>query len=359
MLDIAEPQPRQTVDAATSKGGFLWWYVDLRTPSGDGLVVIWSLGLPFLPLARADVAPISRPAVSVAHYVDGKPHLYLLQDYRSGDAELDLKTGSGTIGRSSYAITSRGSEVRLFITLNEPIPSSNDRLQGTVLVNGPTTGLGSSQYASSRHIWAPKTVHAEGYASLSYGGQAHELRGSAYFDSNVSNTPLHSQGILSWNWGRITFPDYTLVYYEVEDTEGTRLRHLYRQGAHSELVRLRGRLAFGRIERGFYGLKAPREVVIGAQDVSIWAEAIALVEDGPFYARGLLRAHDHNGKKGCGFCETVVPSKIDQPWQRPLVRMRTHQVGGHNSVFLPLFNGPTKGRMDRLFCAFTSKLVEA
>lgn len=348
MLNIAQPDPKQTLDAAAAKGGFLWWYTDLRTPSGDGLVVIWSLGLPFLPGARANLPAKSRPAVSVAHYRGGKQHLYLLQDYLSGDAELDLTTGSGVIGRSSYEVAHRAGNVDLVITLNEPIPSSNDRLRGEVRVSGPAAALPASQTAHAHHIWAPKTVHAKGHATLNYGGQVHHLTGSAYVDSNVSDTPLYCQGIRSWQWGRIAFPAYTLVYYEVEESQGARLRYLYRQRADEGLKRLGGRLTFGRFERGFYGLKVPREVVVEAPDCSICSETVTLVEDGPFYTRGLLSARDESGDKGVGYCETVVPGKIDQPWQRPLVRMRTHQVGGQNSFFLPLFTGPKKGRADRL-----------
>lgn len=355
MLEVAEPNPKQTMDAASAMGGFLWWYADLRASSGEGLVVIWSLGLPFLPGARENAAASGRPAVSVAHYAGGRQQLYLLQEYKCEDARLDVLTGDGVVGRSSYRTLKQGSDVELRITLNEPIPSSTDRLLGEIQVKGPSSQLSLDSPQGAHHIWTPKTVHAKGRATLSYGGQSHQIEGSAYFDSNVSDTPLHAQGISSWRWGRLTFPKYTLVYYEVEETDGVRLRYLYRQSEEGGIARVPGRLNFSRTARGFYGLDSPREVTIGGPDLSIWATSRVLLEDGPFYSRGLLTAKDQNGDDGFGYSETVAPGRIDRAWQRPLVRMRTHQVGRNNSLFLPLFNGPRNNRAERLFSGFASK----
>lgn len=353
MLTVAQPNQKQTMDIVRTAGGFLWWYADLRTPSGDGLVVIWSLGLPFLPGSRSKRLPAERPAVSVAHYASGKQQLYLLQDYPSDEADIDPLTGCARIGHSTYQISAVGDELLLEIELDEPIPSSDERLHARIRVTGPATALEPSATGDDVHVWAPKTVHAQGSATLSYAGQVHKLRGSAYVDSNVSKTPLPSQGITSWQWGRVSFPDYTLVYYEVEEADGARQRYLHRQSSGRPLERVSARISFSQFERGFYGLSVPRLVTIGGPDVLILGETVRLLEDGPFYVRGLVRAEDANGQVGFGFCETVVPSKIDVAWQRPLVKMRTHQVGGLNSVFLPLFSGPRQGRTDRLLSAFT------
>lgn len=362
MLIVAQPHPVQTIDAVQTQGGFLWWYADLQTPAGDGLVVIWSLGLPFLPGSRENRPAFRRPAVSVAHYVGGKQQLYLLQDYQSHDADIAPLTGCARIGQSNYQFSTEGSEVVLEIDLDEPIPNSDERLRGRIHVRGPATGLEPTVEAPSLetdtpHIWAPKTVHAEGSATLTYDGKVHTLRGSAYVDSNVSSTPLPSQGIESWQWGRVTFPTYTVVYYEVTEVDGARQRYLHRQACGQSLERLGGRLDFTDFERGFFGLSTPRSVIIGAPGLSLLGQTVRLLEDGPFYTRGLVRATDSEGREGFGFCETVVPDKIDRPWQRPLVKMRTHQVGGSNSFFLPLFSGPRGDRTKRLFNAFAARKV--
>ena len=49
MLSLTSPDTpldRTLLDVA---GGFAWWYLDLVDERGDGLVLIWSFGLPFLP----------------------------------------------------------------------------------------------------------------------------------------------------------------------------------------------------------------------------------------------------------------------------------------------------------------------
>ena len=61
-------------EALTAPGGFVWWYLDLTDGAGNGVVLIWSFGLPFLP-GYADAArkgqgqsPASRPSLNVAVY---------------------------------------------------------------------------------------------------------------------------------------------------------------------------------------------------------------------------------------------------------------------------------------------------
>lgn len=357
MLTIAQPHPVQTIDATQTSGGFLWWYADLETPAGDGLVVIWSLGLPFLPGSREYQPAFRRPAVSVAHYVKGQQQLYLLQDYPSHNANIAPFTGCARIGKSTYEFLSEDSNVVLQIDLDEPIPNSQERLRGKIRITGPTTGLEPNTGTDTAHIWAPKTAHADGNATIIYDDKVHVMRGSAYVDSNISSTPLPSQGIQSWQWGRITFPQYTVVYYEVTGVDGARQRYLHRQTRGLPLERLSGRLDFAEFERGTFGLATPRSVLIGASALTVLGKTVHLLEDGPFYARGLVRATDSNGQEGAGFCETVAPSKIDRPWQRPFVRMRTHRVGGSNSFFLPLFSGPRSDRAKRFLRAFAARNV--
>jgi len=55
------PLDRRLLEAP---GGFAWWYLDALDARGDGLVVIWSFGLPFLPgyrsASRRGLAPPAR-----------------------------------------------------------------------------------------------------------------------------------------------------------------------------------------------------------------------------------------------------------------------------------------------------------
>lgn len=360
MLKIALPHPKQSLDAANAAGGFVWWYADLRGASGEGVVLIWSLGLPFLPDARNGVAAVTRPAVSIAHYINGQQRLYLLQDYEQGDADLDVSTGSGRIGASQYEVSMEGDQVVLEVFIDEPLPSSTDRLRGHLKLEGPRTRIPDSDLINTAplHLWVPQTLSATGRAVLRYGDHEHRIEGSAYFDSNVSDTPLHEQGIRSWRWGRISFTSTTLVYYEVEEPQGVQ-RYLYHQAPTGPMERVPGRLGFSAEKRGIYGLRTPHEIIVASASTSVWAKTETLVEDGPFYSRALLVATNEHGETGRGYSEVVVPENIDRPWQRPLVRMRTHQIGRSNSRFLPLFNGPREGRTGRVLSSFWGRQMSA
>jgi hypothetical protein len=257
------------------------------------------------------------------------------------------------MGQSRYQSSPRGLDTELVIDLDEPMPATSSRLQGHVVIRGRSVQLPPAT-GKTTHVWTPQTLHAQGEAHLSYGGAEHQLKGSAYVDSNISAQPLHAQGIESWRWGRVSFTDYTLVYYDVEESDGSRLRYLYRQGQDGALERVRGRLNFGQFKRGTYGLSAPKSASIIGKTERVLIENTFTVEDGPFYQRSLSRAVDENGNEGLGVSEVVVPDQVDKPWQRPLVRMRTHTVGGSNSPFLALFNGPRANRNQRLLRSLLS-----
>ena len=67
-------------------GGFAWWYAELLDDKGNGMVLIWSFGLPFLPGYKSandsgkPETPLSRPSLNVALYEAGEPSFYLLMN---------------------------------------------------------------------------------------------------------------------------------------------------------------------------------------------------------------------------------------------------------------------------------------
>ena len=97
--DPTTPMPRTLLDA---RGGFAWWYVDLVDEAGNGVVVIWSFGLPFLPgyasASRAGKGERAgdRPSLNVAVYVRGELAAYVLEE--PGVRGLYLASGSAHPG---------------------------------------------------------------------------------------------------------------------------------------------------------------------------------------------------------------------------------------------------------------------
>lgn len=363
MIEIAALSPDSWRQALSAPGGFAWWYLDLVDDQGSGLVLIWSFGLPFLPGSRKRPLARLRPALNVATYVGGKPDFYLLQEYPEDAAELDHE-GRGRLGESSFSISRQGERIAVDIKLDAPVPASTRRLRGQISIQGPALRLPKPPNVPDgpAHTWSPRAAWAEGSAELDFGGAPFKVQGSAYFDANTSAVPLDEQRIESWRWGRVSFDDETLVYYDIQGEQGKRTSHVFLQRAATSdaeggLVELKDP-ALLPLESGtgLYGLTTARGWRVRAQDRAYEISLRHLVDDGPFYQRFLVDALRADGKRGSGVAELVVPGRVDQPWQRPFVRMRTHQTRGDNSLWLPLFSGARQDRVQRMTRALSRRL---
>jgi hypothetical protein len=103
--------------------------------------------------------------------------------------------------------------------------------------------------------------------------------------------------------------------------------------------------------RDIYGLGFHRNLRLFEPDGSELDVRIGSpVDNGPFYLRFLLEARDPGtGEAARGVGELVRPGRIYLPQMRPFVQMRVHRVGARNSPWLPLFSGPNRGMLGRLF----------
>jgi carotenoid 1,2-hydratase len=349
MITLGSPSPTALADLARQPGGFLWWYADLTTQAGDGVVLIWSLGLPFLS-GQAAQLPADRPALCVALYRGGRSDFYLLQDYGGSGCSVSIGNeagGNGRLGHTTFRSARVGKGLELEVQLDEPIPGSRTRLTGSFSLVGSECLLAEAS-SGAAHVWAPRVIHGLARAELELGAERVELVGAGYFDSNFSRVPLVRQGIARWLWGRVAFVDRTLVYYRTEMDGGEVVTRVLTQRASGELELATPELGLGRVKRGAFGLDSPRQIGFRAGGSEVQLDLGQPVEDGPFYQRFLLEGRDLAGLVGRGVAEVVVPGMVDVAWQRPLVRMRTHVVGGRNSVWLPLFSGPRRGRLQRL-----------
>lgn len=346
VIEIAQKEDPIFATALRTPGGFVWWYADVVNGSGDGCVLVWSFGLPFLPGSRERKVARCRPALHFAFYKEGKEQFYLLNQHPAEDADVDLLSGSVRIGSSQITLVEDGEQVRLKAQIDEPLSGTSDRLMVELESHGsPFVSEGSE--VQSSHLWSPRTVDASGSMQLRCGDAHEELEGSAYIDSNASSQSLHDQGISSWRWGRVRFPDGTLVFYEVEGkNRGKETLAFFQdlQGGRVEGLQLH----FGGACLGAYGVLSPRTLRVEGAGRSYLVDCEHLVDDGPFYQRFLLTALDATGQVGSGVGEVVLPPLIDLPWQRPLVKMKTFNVGGDNSMWLPLFTGNRETRRRRM-----------
>ncbi len=316
------------------------------------MVLIWSFGLPFLPGARARSRPLERPALGVAVYRAGRPDFYLLQELEPDDVAMGPT--SWQFGRTQIHLEEHSERRRLTASLDMPIPASDARLRGSVETSGPVPRLPRSLEGDPRHAWTPLFTASSGTAALTWGetpSDRYVATGRTYLDANASDTPLDALGIEDWWWGRVGLGERELIYYVVtpEDrsSEAVTMVLVVEPDGDARLFPA-ATLTSSKARRGVYGLSHPRELRVEADGLDVVVCTEAIVDDGPFYLRALIRATAADGAEGRGIAERVVPSRVDLRWQRPFVRMRSHRVGGDNSLWLPLFSGKRRGRLRRL-----------
>lgn len=353
-------------------GGFTWFYVDLVDDQGQAATLIWSWGLPFLPgyasAARAGRAqlPIDRPSVNLVLYNDGQERFYLLTELPAAEARWGEDGRSWQLGACRFtwvdeAAADGGPPTRaLEAQLDLPLPTGG-RAQGRLWLRGPlrrdpAPGAGgaaslSADDPSCTHRWTPMVAAGEGGLDLRWPGGAARLRGRAYHDRNSAEQPLHALGIQSWWWGRLALPGRELIFYQLlPAAPGARPRDLVVEISDQGATRVQedAGLQVQQLQRSLWGLSWPRAAHFPDPDgARVEVQVEALLDDGPFYQRYLLRGRCGD-QVGHGVGENVVPDRVDGDLLRPLVSMRVHRSAGPNSMWLPLFSGDRRGRWPRL-----------
>jgi carotenoid 1,2-hydratase len=360
LSDPRRPLPFAHLD---SEGGFLWWYADCVDAAGDGFVLIWSFGLPFLPgylaAARRGRAepPRARPSLNLATYRGGAPDYYVLQTYAPEDAEWQpgVEVERWRFGATRIEARLEGERRSVRVELDGPAPSSSGRIEGVLEWSGAVPqlqGLGRAAADGLGHEWCPLVGPAPGRAELRLDGRPFAVDGLVYHDRNGSRHPLDRLGIDDWAWGRAVTAESTRIYYVLRGPGAAPLAWGLDVAADGRTTaRADLGLALGPERRARYGMRAFAELALGAPAPSgpawLTARTERIVDDGPFYLR-LLQRLEVDGREVLGFGETVRPDRVDLDLHRPFVRMRVHRTEAPSSFWLPLFSGPREGRWRRL-----------
>jgi len=349
VLSIGTVEQALCAEALHTPGGFLWWYADLVSPEGDGVVLIWAFGLPFLPGRESasrkgrGTPGRSQPSLAVSVYRAGKPVFYLLQEYDADDAEVDLESGRCRMGSSRFWSRVEGGRRVVSCELDVQVPASPS-LEGELHIEGaalrnPTAALPAAGW----HVWAPLTTATTGQARLRLGGRPLcDVTGRAYHDSNGSVAPLSGLGIEEWAWGREAVGDHEEVHYVLWPEGGGRPEaHLLRLGADGDVQAEEAEVLSAPRRYGMWGLPWHRELRL--RGVRTGRERVvqpgSVVDDGPFYLRSLL---------GTGTAEWVRPGRVDVGFLRPFIDMCVHRPRGRNAWMLPFFSGERATRWRRL-----------
>jgi carotenoid 1,2-hydratase len=372
MINIGSAERPMHPRYLRAPGGFAWWYADLVDEYGDGLVLIWSFGLPFLPgyaqAARSGrpQRPVDRPSVYLVLYRRGHPEFYLLQEYTASEAAYESLAASGAdgevrIGRSRFHSRLAAGRRTLLAELDCHLPGTAERLIGTVHIDGvarraddagATPGT-TDPAVEPPHLWTPLTGPARGEAELRFGDERpRRLAGRAYHDRNGGTAALHELGIDHWMWGRLPFEDREVIYYLLwphSDAESPRCVGIEIDGAGRER-----RIEGLRVER--IGERRTLGGMPWAQRLRLWhgrecwldVHHRALADSGPFYLRFLSAGSRPGAAPVVGWGELCYPERVDLPIHRPFVRMKVHRPTGGGSLWVPLFSGPRRGRVRRL-----------
>lgn len=328
-----------------SSGGFAWWYVDIVNEDGDGVVLIYAFGLPFLPgyahAARQKKAqtPASRPSLNVAVYQRGVPVFYSLQEFAPDDASWAAERQL-SFGRSTFDLDA---ETGVCVAhLHCPVPGSNDALTGTVTVRGSIPKVAYNSDFDS-HLWGPVLVPALGNADLVIGNQSFVFEGDGYVDRNGSELPLHDLGFSSWTWGRVREGSTEKVYYILWPSEGGDPTAIGFEFTETETRRVVLEAEFTNPRTSFGGMPWLANFSL-TQYEQPWLSGTcaSVLDDGPFYVRGQFRTGSARG-----VFEWCEPDRVDLTRHRFLVNMRV-QNPRRNSMWVPLFTGPTTDRISRL-----------
>jgi carotenoid 1,2-hydratase len=350
--DAGSAVPSETTAAP---GGFLWWYADLIDRHGDGAVLIWSYGLPFLPgyatAARrgAPQFPHERPSVNLVVYRGGHPVFYLLQEHPPERVEGDL-THVQRIGRCTFQRSIEHGRCTLDAALDCDLPGGG-RVQGTLRIDAVARRAAAGERDEGPHLWTPLTGPAEGTLELSVdGAPLVGVRGRAYHDRNAGVVPLHDLGIRRWMWGRVPLADRERIYYLLwPEGEGAPRAFGVDVDAAGVTRQVALEVETGRERLAFGGLRRPERIVLRHGERP-WLEVRhrTVSDAGPFYLRLLSDAVTGEGERALGWSELVHPARVDLARHRPFVRMRVHRTEGGNSFWLPLFTGARAGRVRRL-----------
>ncbi len=387
MISIGNELQKLDHTCLKARGGFLWWYVDLIDAHGNGMVMIWSYGLPFLPgyahasrRGRGEPAG-TRPSLNIAIYKKGKLDCYLLQEYDPAQVEWNPEQGTWRFDKTHIQSRVENGQRIVDIALDAPMPAGLERLTGSVQIQGAVPQLQSKvpenvvsrQGTENDHAWIPLAIPARGHANLRCGNAHYEFSGRAYHDCNVGSRPLHDLGIKHWVWGRAAFENEDAelverVYYALWSEDGSSERsaenarcfglEFHESGRVEHVDNLRINLVEERCNLGGV-VWWPHFELYRPDDAKPWlvVKQNSVVDSGPFYMRHITRNQHQNGAPVTGINETICPERIDLSRFRPLVSMRVHYVGDEqnpsameakNSMWLPLFVGPRRGRVRRL-----------
>ncbi len=348
-----------------ASGGFAWWYVDLLDEHGDGLVCIWSFGLPFLPgylsAARQGNAPQAqaRPSFNLAVYRNFDCVFYSLQEFGAEHASWTKPTAQCDVWRFGNSVVEReigDAQWQINIKIELSSEGSALPLRGCLNAAGPKRGVCTKESVPDNlatHDWTPISARNFGECHLQQGRTSvlNCSRGRVYHDRNASSRPFDALGIRHWLWSRVSFADYDLVFYWLWPTDRKRAAQCLSLRLDAERTQSIDDLSIdlGQPRLSTYGVPWWPCIRLSKQGRPwMLLEVDSPVDRSPFYLRHFVRAQRFDTQEqALGSMELCRPRRVDRSLEKPFVRMRVQQPS-NNSFWLPFFSGYHAQRWQRL-----------
>jgi carotenoid 1,2-hydratase len=292
--------------------GYGWFYLDGVSDDGaSSIVVIAMLGNAFSP--RWASARRRDPSASSLDFSTFNVSL------RSGDRGCWALTerGRGAVRRGPDHLAIGASEMewqgeRLVVRVDERSAPWGSPVRGTVRL----TPLATSEIAvdldpSGLHSWSPRIPAAR--IEVDFQEPRVRFTGVGYLDMNRGTVPLEDT-FSSWSWSRVSDGERTAIAYDVVVRDGRHCARAFGAERGDPLTAIAVAPRFALPSTRFGLARAGRSE---AEPM----EVLRTLEDGPFYARSLVRA-TLDGRRALGMHETVSLERFRAPWVRFLVPFR-------------------------------------
>ena len=231
--------------------------------------------------------------------------------------------GRNAVGRCRDRLTIGSSTMAwegddLVVRVDERSAPWGSPIRGTIRLTPATTSdLVVDLDPDGLHTWAPQVPIARVEVELDE--PRVRFQGTGYFDMNRGAGALEDT-FSSWSWSRVTSGEHVAVAYDVTLRDGTERARAFTRERGGELVESR---ADGLVELPATRFGLQRSARSDGSPI----EVVRTIEDGPFYARSVVRT-TLAGERALGMHETISLDRFRSAWVRFLVpfRMRVEAV---------------------------------
>ncbi|CAN0466416.1 unnamed protein product, partial [Laminaria digitata] len=325
LITISSPDRLLDARLLEAPGGFAWWYMDLVNDEGQGAVLIWSFGLPFLPGVASNARrgapdiPADRPSLNICVYDNHALDCYVLHEFEPHEVTWDREHQRWSFGENHFRVVRDEDRVSLLVDIDTPIAGTRERLIGQVQIDGVARRMQRGSEGDAHdpdHDWTPLMGPAKGSLSLTLGeDRSYAFEGRGYHDRNGGTAPLHELGFSHWIWGRFPFEDHERIYYILwpEERGEEPVCVAMEIGADGETVVHRDvSIKLAKKRREVLGMSWHERVEIEV-DGEPWLNArpVDVLDNGPFYLRFFVEATTPDGQRARGVGEACRPDRID------------------------------------------------